>query len=193
MRLLILISDTIRSPGLRWERAGWTVHAPRGLRRLIHTIRHCDSSARPGRKAGRTILRGNAGRCEVWPDANGRVSFLGRFLDYLKAHRRLTDFTFFSFEHYPRIASWNDLYHEPGFVSHIVQVWKDDGLPFNVPFFMTEGNMEGYGGSPDIKGTVACRLCWLDDDGRRQRYFLFTYPRRAARPPYSWLTGTIRQ
>jgi hypothetical protein len=70
----------------------------------------------------------------------------------LKAHRRLTDFTFFSFEHYPRIASWNDLYHEPGFVSHIVQVWKDD------PFFMTEGNMEGYGGSPDIKKGL-----WLAD------------------------------
>lgn len=112
----------------------------------------------PDAKLGGPSFEGTLGDVEVWPDANGRVSFLGRFLDYLKAHGRLTDFTFFSFEHYPRIASWNDLYHEPGFVSHIVPVWKDDGLPSNVPFFMTEGNMEGYGGSPDIKKGL-----WLAD------------------------------
>ena len=33
------------------------------------------------------------------------------------------------------------MYPEPERVSHIVQVWKDDGLPANIPFFMTEGNM----------------------------------------------------
>jgi hypothetical protein len=94
----------------------------------------------------------------VWPDANGRVSFLGRFLDYLKAHDRMNDFTFFSFEHYPPSSSWNDLYLEPERVSHIVQVWKDDGLPPNIPFLMTEGNMESYGRNPDIgKGL------WLAD------------------------------
>jgi len=67
----------------------------------------------PDAKLGGPSFEGTLGDVEVWPDANGRVSFLGRFLDYLKAHGRLTDFTFFSFEHYPRIASWNDLYHEP--------------------------------------------------------------------------------
>ncbi len=47
----------------------------------------------------------------------GRVSWLGRFLDYLKAHGRMSDFTFFSFEHYPFNACknpWSDLYREPG-------------------------------------------------------------------------------
>jgi hypothetical protein len=95
---------------------------------------------------------------EVWPDANGRVSFLGRFLDYLKLHHRMNDFTFFSFEHYPPSTSWDDLYREPEFVSHIVQVWKDDGLPADVPFFMTEGNMEGFGAAPDIR-----KALWLAD------------------------------
>ncbi len=84
---------------------------------------------------------------EVWPDAEGRVSWLGRFLDYLKAHGRLNDFTFFSFEHYPFMDNrshdpWNTLYREPELVSHILQVWKDDGLPPNLPFFMTEGNLD---------------------------------------------------
>jgi F5/8 type C domain len=112
----------------------------------------------PEAKLGGPSFEGTLGDVEVWPDASGRVSFLGRFLDYLKAHGRSDDFTFFSFEHYPPSASWNDLYLEPERVSHIVQVWKDDGLPANVPFFMTEGNMEGYSATPDIR-----KALWLAD------------------------------
>jgi F5/8 type C domain len=112
----------------------------------------------PGAKLGGPSFEGTLGDVEVWPDAQGRVSFLGRFLDYLKAHQRLNDFTFFSFEHYPRSDSWNDLYLEPERVSHIVQVWKDDGLPSNIPFFMTEGNMENYGKAADIQKGL-----WLAD------------------------------
>jgi hypothetical protein len=100
---------------------------------------------------------------EVWPDSMGRVSWLGRFLDYLKAHGELKEFTFFSFEHYPfmekeHTASWNDLYLEPSLVSHVVQAWKDNGLPANLPFFMTEGNMGGGGGPTDMKSGL-----WLAD------------------------------
>lgn len=112
----------------------------------------------PNAKLGGPSFEGTLGDVEVWPDANGNASFLGRFLDYLKAHGRLNDFTFFSFEHYPPNNSWNDLYREPGFVSHIVQVWKDDGLPPEVPFFMTEGNMENYEKGADIKQAL-----WLAD------------------------------
>jgi hypothetical protein len=112
----------------------------------------------PAAKLGGPSFEGTLGDVEVWPDAYGRVSFLGRFLDYLKARNRLSDFTFFSFEHYPPGASWNDLYLEPSFVSHIVQVWKDDGLPDDIPFFMTEGNVEGYGRVPDISKGL-----WLAD------------------------------
>ena len=112
----------------------------------------------PDAKLGGPSFEGTLGDVEVWPDANGGVSFLGRFLDYMKSHHRLNDFTFFSFEHYPPSASWNDLYLEPERVSHIVQVWKSDGLPPNIPFLMTEGNMESYGENPDIgKGL------WLAD------------------------------
>ena len=32
------------------------------------------------------------------------------------------------------------LYWEPAYVNRVVQAWKDNGLPPNVPFFMTEGN-----------------------------------------------------
>jgi len=112
----------------------------------------------PDAKLGAPSFEGTLGDVEVWADGNGRISFLGRFLDYLKAHNRLNDFTFFSFEHYPPSGSWNDLYLEPERVRHIVQVWKDDGLPADIPFFMTEGNMEGFGATPDIKEGL-----WLAD------------------------------
>ena len=74
----------------------------------------------PEAKLGGPAFEGTFGDVEVWPDAMGRVSFLARFLDYLKAHGHMDDFTFFSFEHYPFMekndtASWNDLYLEPGF------------------------------------------------------------------------------
>jgi len=117
----------------------------------------------PEAKLGGPAFEGTFGDVDVWPDGMGRVSWLARFLDYLKAHGRLNDFTFFSFEHYPfmekeNTASWNDLYLEPGFVSHVVQAWKDNGLPANLPFFMTEGNMGGGGGPRDVKSAL-----WLAD------------------------------
>jgi hypothetical protein len=116
----------------------------------------------PEAKLGGPPFEGTFGDVEVWPDAAGKVSWLGRFVDYLKAHGRLNDFTFFSFEHYPYqdkpTYSWADLYPEPGYVSHIVQVWKDNGLPPNIPFFMTEGNIGGGAGAFTVKSGL-----WLAD------------------------------
>ncbi len=117
----------------------------------------------PEAKLGGPAFEGVNTDVEVWPDSQGRVSWLGRFLDYLKAHGRMSDFTFFSFEHYPYDAChnpWSDLYREPELVHHILQVWKDDGLPPNLPFFMTEGNMSSDSGEKfvDIMGGL-----WLAD------------------------------
>jgi hypothetical protein len=116
----------------------------------------------PEAKLGGPAFEGTFGDVEVWPDAAGKASWLGRFVDYLKAHGRLNDFTFFSFEHYPHQGtptySWGDLYPEPGYISHIVQVWKDNGLPPNIPFFMTEGNIGGEAGPSSVKSAL-----WLAD------------------------------
>jgi len=117
----------------------------------------------PEAKLGGPPFEGTDGDVEVWPDAAGKVSWLGRFVDYLRAHGRLDDFTFFSFEHYPLMdrehhLAWSDLYPEPERVNHVVQVWKDNGLPPGVPFFMTEGNMTGGGERPDMMGAL-----WLAD------------------------------
>jgi hypothetical protein len=117
----------------------------------------------PTAPLGGPAFEGTPGDVDSWADGNGRVSFLGRFRSYLQARDRLQDFRFFSFEHYPcmggrRCAEWNSLYWEPAYVNRVVQAWKDNGLPPNVPFFMTEGNDLGEGG----QGTVKAGL-WLAD------------------------------
>jgi NedA-like, galactose-binding domain len=117
----------------------------------------------PQARLGGPSFEGTPGDVGSWVNANGRASFLGRFVAYLKAHNDLQDFTFFSFEHYPCMDTglcrdWSSLDMEPEFVDHVVQAWKDNGLPPNIPFFMTEGNDLGEG-SP---GTVKSGL-WLAD------------------------------
>ncbi len=98
----------------------------------------------PNIKLGGPSFQGVNRDIEVWPNANGKVSWLERFLDYLKEHGRLQDLAFFSFEHYPydpcRIP-WGSLYDEPQLVSYIMQTWREDGLPENLPMFITESNL----------------------------------------------------
>ena len=113
----------------------------------------------PNAPLGGPAFEGTPGDVDSWADANGRASFLGRFVDYLKARNRLSDFTFFSFEHYPcqggrKCADWSSLYWEPAYVNHVVQAWKDNGLPPNIPFFMTEGNDLGEGGQGTVKSAL---------------------------------------
>jgi hypothetical protein len=43
----------------------------------------------PGLKLGGPVFEGVNEDIKVWPDAQGRTSWLGRFLDYLEAHNRL--------------------------------------------------------------------------------------------------------
>jgi NedA-like, galactose-binding domain len=79
-----------------------------------------------------------------WPNAKGEISWFGRFLNYLKAHDRMQDLSFFSFEHYPLDPchiSWGSLYDEPNLITGIVQTWRNDGLPRSVPLLITESNL----------------------------------------------------
>jgi hypothetical protein len=117
----------------------------------------------PNAPLGGPAFEGTPGDVDSWADANGRVSFLARFVDYLKTHGHLQDFTFFSFEHYPCMGTrlcgeWSSLYHEPAWISHVIQAWKDNGLPPKVRFFMTEGNDLGEGGAGTVKSAL-----WLAD------------------------------
>ena len=98
----------------------------------------------PKLKLGGPSFQGVNKDIEVWPDANGKVSWTARFVDYMKQHGRMNDLAFFSFEHYPYEpcrTPWGVLYDEPELVSHIMQVWHEDGIPADMPMFITEGNL----------------------------------------------------
>jgi hypothetical protein len=117
----------------------------------------------PNLKLGGPIFTGVNKDIEAWADAAGKTSWTTRFIDYLKAHGRLSDLAFFSFEHYPMEPCkipWSSLYDEANLVTHITQVWREDGVPVNIPMFITESNIawqseEAY---VDIWGAL-----WLAD------------------------------
>ena len=114
-----------------------------------------------GFKLGGPSFQGVTEDIKVWPDAQGRTSWLERFLGYLKAHSRLQDLSFMSFEHYPYDGCdtpWENLYQEPELITHIMQVWRDDGLPAGIPLLDTETNAHGGEASVDIFGAL-----WLAD------------------------------
>ncbi len=95
----------------------------------------------PKLKLGGPIFEGVNKDITVWPDAKGRVSWMGRFVDYLKEHGRIADLGFVSFEHYPFNRcdiTWKTLYTEPDLVKGILQTWRKDGVPANVPLMITE-------------------------------------------------------
>jgi hypothetical protein len=98
----------------------------------------------PKLRLGGPIFTGVNKDIETWPDAQGRTSWTARFIDYLKTHSRLADLSFFSFEHYPMDPckiQWSNLYDEPSLVTHMLDVWHQDGVPTNVPMFITESNI----------------------------------------------------
>jgi hypothetical protein len=117
----------------------------------------------PALKFGGPIFTGENKDIEVWADSKGWTSFTGRFIEYLKAHDRLSDLAFFSFEHYPFEPckfQWGSLYDEPTLVSNILQVWRDDGVPADVPMFITESNLS----SADSENSVNIfGALWLAD------------------------------
>ena len=98
----------------------------------------------PKLKLGGPIFTGQNEDVQTWPDANGNSSWTARFIDYLRTRGKLSELSFFSFEHYPidpgKIA-WSSLYDEARWVTHIMQVWREDGVPPAVPLFITESNI----------------------------------------------------
>lgn len=118
----------------------------------------------PKLKLGGPIFEGVNEDIRVWPDAQGRTSWMGRFVDYLKTHGHLKDLAFVSFEHYPFEEcdiTWKTLYSEPQLMKHILQVWRDDGVPKDVPLMVTESHLAAQLTGP--MSTIFAGL-WLADN-----------------------------
>ena len=149
----------------------------------------------PNFKLGGPSFQGVTEDIRAWPNARGKISWFGRFLEYLKAHGRLADFAFMSFEHYPYDGCetpWKNLYEEPQLLTHIMQVWRDDGLPPRIPLLDTETNAHGGEASVDIFGAL-----WLADAfagfltaGGQSTHYYHALPYSPPHPacPNSWGT-----
>ena len=115
----------------------------------------------PQLKLGGPVFQGVTEDIKAWRDAQGQMSWFGRFLNYLKTHDRISDLAFMSFEHYPYDGCetpWENLYQEPELITHIMQVWRDDGLPPGVPMYDTETNDHGGEAAVDVFGAL-----WVAD------------------------------
>ena len=149
----------------------------------------------PKLKLGGPVFEGVDEDIKAWADAQGKTSWFGRFLDDLRSHGRISDLTFMSFEHYPYDGCqtpWKNLYREPQLLTHIMQVWRGDGLPPSVPLLDTETNAHGGEASVDIFGAL-----WLGDTfgafltaGGEATFYYHDLPYSPAHPacPNSWGT-----
>ena len=118
----------------------------------------------PKLKLGGPVFEGFNEDLTVWPDPRGRASWMGRFVDYLEEHHRLSDLTFVSYEHYPFPpcqVDWSDLFREPELVQHMLHAWREDGVPENVPLMITESNLS-WALTPEMSDTFAA--LWLADN-----------------------------
>ena len=118
----------------------------------------------PKLKLGGPIFEGVNEDIHVWPDAQVRTSWMGRFIAYLKAHDRLRDLAFVSFEHYPFQPceiTWQTLYSEPQLMKHILEVWREDGVPQSVPLMVTENHLAAQLTGPM---TTIFAALWLADN-----------------------------
>ena len=118
----------------------------------------------PTLKLGGPVFEGVTEDIRVWPDGHGRTSWMGRFVDYLKTHGRISDLAFVSFEHYPFAPctiTWKSLYREPQLMKHTLEVWRNDGVPKEVPLMVTENHL-----SWELTGpmTTIFAALWLADN-----------------------------
>ncbi len=98
----------------------------------------------PNIKLAGPVFEGVNTDVQIWPDAQGNVSWFNRFLNYLTSHGAINDLNVMTYEHYPFDpcnVQWSDLYYEPQLVTGIMKVWRNDGLPANVPMQITESNL----------------------------------------------------
>jgi len=108
----------------------------------------------------------------LWADDQGRTSWMRRFVDYLRSHGHLRDLSFMSFEHYPFLVNgfsppddWDTLYAEPGIMKHVLQMWRDDGVPADVPLIISESGITAGGGQRGYMGVTGNAIWECDAFG----------------------------
>jgi hypothetical protein len=126
----------------------------------------------PNAKLGGPVFEGVNKDITLWVDAQGRTSWMGRFVDYLKSHGHLKDLSFMSFEHYPFLINgftppceWDTLYLEPGIMRHVLKMWRDDGVPNDVPLIISESDVTAGSGKKGYMGVTGSAIWECDAFG----------------------------
>ena len=126
----------------------------------------------PQAKLGGPVFEGVDKDITLWVDDQGRTSWMRRFIDYLKSHGHLADLTFMSFEHYPFMVNgigppndWDSLYLEPGIMKHVLQMWRDDGVPKDVPLIISESGITAGSGKRGYMGVTGNAIWECDAFG----------------------------
>jgi len=126
----------------------------------------------PSAKLGGPVFEGVDKDITLWPDNQGRTSWMRRFIDYLRDHGHLADLAFMSFEHYPFLVNgdsppneWDTLYMEPGIMKHVLQMWREDGVPGNTPLIISESGITAGGGRRGYMGVTGNAIWECDAFG----------------------------
>ena len=84
----------------------------------------------------------------------GKGGWLGRFLQYLKSHDRLRDFSFFSFEWYPFGDDCGrpgaQLQDAPVMLTDGLDELQEGGLPHDIPWLITEYGYSAFGARAEL-------------------------------------------
>ena len=77
-----------------------------------------------------------------------------------------------SFEHYPFLVNgasppyeWDTLYMEPGIMKHVLHMWRDDGVPQDVPLIISESGITAGGGKKGYMGVTGNAIWECDAFG----------------------------
>ena len=109
-------------------------------------------------KIGGPSLQNFEDQLLTWADASGNRSWINRFLEYVRGAG--VPFDFFSFEFYPFDNVCADaarhLLEIPNCLSAVMTSLQADGVPLEIPWFMTEYGYSVFGGRPevDIEGAL---------------------------------------
>ncbi len=90
------------------------------------------------------------------PDNEGKTSWMGRFLSYMKSRQRLADFGFFSFEWYPfddlcQETPPKQLMRHPALIAQTLQRLEQDGAPKDIPWIITEYGYSSFAGQAEVE------------------------------------------
>ena len=113
----------------------------------------------PTLQLGGPAFQSTRDRIAFWADARGRTSWMGRFLDALRAANRLGDFNFFSFEWYPFDKVCDpvepQLLDAPKILDKVLGWWRDDGVPESIPWLVTEYGWSSYPAEAEVSIVAA--------------------------------------